>query len=93
MDFLTVADLEYADTIDPAGISTWANAVEGLGQFRNKGGKVITFHGTRDPVCHPFRNLMLRNPLTGVFYLFTGDTLCQLQAFLRAIVVQNPILR
>lgn len=47
---VTVTDLEYAGTVDPAGISTWSNAVDGLGDFRESGGKIITYHGTRDPV-------------------------------------------
>jgi len=46
----SVADLEYAGTVDPVGISTWSNAVKGLGKFKDKGGKVLTYHGTRDPV-------------------------------------------
>ncbi|KAF9648832.1 tannase and feruloyl esterase [Thelephora ganbajun] len=48
-DNFSVSDLEYTKTVDPAGISTWTNAIHGLCKFRDKGGKVITFHGTRDP--------------------------------------------
>jgi len=50
LDTFSVSDIEYADAVDPVGISTWSNAVDGLGEFRDKGGKVLTFHGTRDPV-------------------------------------------
>jgi len=53
-DGFSVSDIEYADTVDPVGISTWSNAVKGLGEFRDKGGKVLTYHGTRDPVCPPY---------------------------------------
>lgn len=53
-DNFSVADIEYANKVDPLGISTWSNAVDGLGKYREKGGKVLTFHGTRDPV----RNLI-----------------------------------
>lgn len=60
----SVADMEYSDTVDPVGISTWSNAVEGLGKYRKKGGKVITFHGTRDPVCHFTNSFMPRHFLT-----------------------------
>jgi len=68
LDGFSVADLEYADTVDPVGISTWSNVVDGLSGFRNKGGKVITFHGTRDPVSHPIESSMPRYSLNpGVF--------------------------
>ena len=43
-------DLEYADALDPVGISTWDNALPGLAQFKRRGGKMLTYHGTRDPV-------------------------------------------
>jgi len=59
-DGFSVSDLEYADTVDPVGISTWSNVVDGLVEFRDKGGKVFSFHGTRDPVCHPIESLMLQ---------------------------------
>ena len=45
-----MADLVYADTVDPVGISTWTNSLQGLAEFKNKGGKLLTYHGTRDPV-------------------------------------------
>lgn len=59
-DNFSVVDVEYSDTVDPVGISTWSNAVEGLGEFRDKGGKVITFHGTRDPVCYNTKSFISR---------------------------------
>jgi hypothetical protein len=40
-----------ADAIDPFGISTWTNVVPGLGEYWKKGGKILTYTGTRDPVC------------------------------------------
>ena len=45
-----MTDIVYADTVDPVGISTWTNSLQGLAEFKNKGGKLLTYHGTRDPV-------------------------------------------
>jgi len=45
----SVADLEYSDEVDPVGISSWTNIVKGVSKYGRKGGKIITFHGTRDP--------------------------------------------
>lgn len=50
LDNFSVADLVIAGALDPVGISTWRNALTGLAEFKNKGGKLLTFHGTRDPV-------------------------------------------
>jgi len=74
-DGFSVTDLEYADTVDPAGISTWSNTVDGLSKFRDKGGKVITFHGTLDSVCYPVESLVPRYSLIRVFFPVTGDTI------------------
>ncbi|KAF9648960.1 tannase and feruloyl esterase [Thelephora ganbajun] len=46
----SVADIEYADSVDPVGVSTWENALQGLAEFKRKGGKLLTYHGTRDPM-------------------------------------------
>ena len=43
-------DLEYADAVDPVGISTWDDALPGLAQFKRRGGKLLTYHGSQDPV-------------------------------------------
>jgi len=40
-----VLDIEYADTINPGGISTWNGD---LSRFRSQGGKLLTYHGRRD---------------------------------------------
>jgi len=44
----SVDDLVYARSVDPVGMSTWENALPGLAQFKEKGGKILTYHGTRD---------------------------------------------
>jgi len=41
----SIVDVEFADTINPGGISTWNGD---LSAFRARGGKVITYHGRRD---------------------------------------------
>ncbi|KAF8518084.1 tannase and feruloyl esterase [Gautieria morchelliformis] len=41
----SVADIEFADTINPGGISTWNGD---LSAFQNRGGKIISYHGRRD---------------------------------------------
>lgn len=40
-------DLEFTDTINPGGISTWTGD---LSAYKNRGGKFITYHGRRDQV-------------------------------------------
>lgn len=45
----SIVDVEFADTINPGGISTWNGD---LSAFRARGGKVITYHGRRDQVRH-----------------------------------------
>jgi feruloyl esterase len=42
-----VQDIEFADTINPGGIATWSG---NFSDFLNKGGKLLTYHGTADPV-------------------------------------------
>ena len=71
-DGLTVSDLEYADTVDPAGISTWSNVVDGLGRFRDRGGKVLTYHGTYDQVRHPISHFTSRATLTWTRFFSRG---------------------
>jgi feruloyl esterase len=46
-DNFSVADIEYADTVDPGGISTWSGDLSG---FRNHGGKLLAYHGSSDAV-------------------------------------------
>jgi hypothetical protein len=58
----SVADLVYADKVDPVGISTWTNSLQGLAEFKKKGGKLITFHGTRDPVRRIILSLVENMP-------------------------------
>jgi hypothetical protein len=48
-DKFGVSDIEYADTINPGGISTWNG---NFSEFRNKGGKLLTYHGRSDAVCY-----------------------------------------
>ena len=51
-------DIELADRINPGGIATWNGD---LSSFKDRGGKIITFHGRRDSVSfshyllHPVR--------------------------------------
>jgi feruloyl esterase len=40
-------DIELMDQINPGGIATFDGD---LSAFRNRGGKFLTFHGSRDPV-------------------------------------------
>jgi hypothetical protein len=40
-------DIEQADQINPGGIATFDGD---LSAFRNRGGKFITYHGSRDPL-------------------------------------------
>jgi len=40
-------DIEFADTINPGGISTWNGD---FNSFRQRGGKIITYHGRQDQV-------------------------------------------
>jgi len=57
-DGFSVSDIEYADTVDPVGISTWSNTANGLGEFKDKGGKILSYHGTRDPVRYSIKFLV-----------------------------------
>jgi feruloyl esterase len=38
----------FWDSINPGGIATFDGD---LSAFRNRGGKFLTYHGRRDPVC------------------------------------------
>jgi hypothetical protein len=40
------------DTINPGGIATWNGD---LSAFRDRGGKLVVWHGRRDPVSSPCR--------------------------------------
>jgi len=40
----------HADVADPVGVSTWGNSLQGLAKFKDKGDKLLTFHGTQNPV-------------------------------------------
>ncbi len=44
---LTIADIEFASKLDLGGISTWNGD---LSAFKNRGGKLQTYHGLRDYV-------------------------------------------
>lgn len=44
-----IKDLEFADTINPGGVATWDGD---FAEFRNGGGKLMTYHGRMDPVRH-----------------------------------------
>jgi hypothetical protein len=69
----SVVDIEYADSIDPVGISTWTNALQGLGRFKQKGGKLLTFHGTRDPV-RPILRLLVKPPNVYLYRWYLPDS-------------------
>lgn len=42
-----VKDIEFADAINPGGVATWDGD---LSEFRNNGGKLISYHGRSDGV-------------------------------------------
>ncbi|KAF8516430.1 tannase and feruloyl esterase [Hysterangium stoloniferum] len=42
----SIADVEYTSMLDLGGVSTWNGS---LTSFRERGGKIITYHGRRDP--------------------------------------------
>ncbi|KIJ49214.1 hypothetical protein M422DRAFT_28181 [Sphaerobolus stellatus SS14] len=41
----SLVDIEFADSINPGGVSTWNGD---LSTFRDRGGKIISYHGRRD---------------------------------------------
>ena len=49
-DNFGVADIEFADTINPGGISTWN---VDLSAFHDRGGKIVAYHGRGDEVYDP----------------------------------------
>jgi len=81
---ISASDLEYSDTADPAGISTWSNIAKGLGKYGAKGGKILTYHGTRDPVIPSRNSKMFHELLTSK--LRRSGKLC-LEDFYRFFVI------
>lgn len=47
-DNFGVADIEFADTINPGGIATWNGD---FSAFHDRGGKIVAYHGRGDEVC------------------------------------------
>jgi feruloyl esterase len=43
----SIADIEYARELNPGNIATWNGD---LHKFKQRGGKVLTYHGRSDPV-------------------------------------------
>jgi feruloyl esterase len=43
----SIQDIEYADVVNPGDIRTWSTD---FNKFRARDGKLLTFHGRRDPV-------------------------------------------
>jgi feruloyl esterase len=42
-----ISEIEYIDTINPGGVATWNGD---LSKFRDRGGKLLTYHGRQDGV-------------------------------------------
>lgn len=42
-----VGDIEYADEINPGGVATWDG---NFSAYRERGGKILTYHGRFDGV-------------------------------------------
>lgn len=47
MSNFSVGDVEFGDYVNRGGIATWDGD---LSEFRDRGGKFLTFHGRSDPV-------------------------------------------
>jgi hypothetical protein len=47
----SLTDVELGNQINPGGIATFDGD---LSAFRNRGGKFLTYHGSRDPVSLRF---------------------------------------
>ena len=73
-------DVAAVDAINPGGIASWDGD---LTQFKDRGGKLLTYHGRRDQVCFPSFcenvSLKLTQLISGVnskrFYNLVSQTL------------------
>jgi hypothetical protein len=77
----SAADMEFAQVVNPAGISTWDGD---FSAFRERGGKIISYHGRSDAVRS---QVYIRHALTHNSPLFffpppEDDPIRQLQAIL-----------
>jgi hypothetical protein len=43
-----MSNVEFAQKLNPGNIATWNGD---LSAFRDRGGKILTYHGRSDPVC------------------------------------------
>ncbi|PPQ72872.1 hypothetical protein CVT24_001546 [Panaeolus cyanescens] len=69
------ADIEFSDTINPGGISTWNGD---LSLFRNRGGKFITYHGRRDQLIASGNSKRMYDLISDTMQLPTLDSFYRL---------------
>lgn len=77
----TLADAERADLINPGGIRTWPSS---LAPFRDRGGKLIMFHGGQDNQITSFNSPRLYEHVrSGMDCDGDGGDISQMDEFLR----------
>jgi len=69
-DNFSVKDIEFSDTINPGGIATWNGD---LSPFRNRGGKILTYHGRRDQLISSDNSLRFYNLISSTLSLPSLD--------------------
>ncbi|KAF8579508.1 tannase and feruloyl esterase [Ramaria rubella] len=65
-DNFSVADIEFADTINPGGIATFNG---NMAPFRNRGGKILTYHGRQDQLISSDNSLRFYNLISSTLAL------------------------
>jgi len=69
-DNFSVKDIEFSDTINPGGIATWNGDVSA---FRDRGGKVLTYHGRRDQLIPSGNSIRIYNLISSTLSLPSLD--------------------
>jgi len=70
-----IEDIEFADTINPGGIATWDGHFEA---FKNRGGKIITYHGRQDQLIPSDNSLRFYNLISSTLSLPSLDSFYRL---------------
>lgn len=69
-DNFSIEDIEFADTINPGGIATWDGHFEA---FRNRGGKMLTYHGRQDQLISSDNSLRFYNMISSTLSMPSLD--------------------